>query len=309
MKIVFFGSDYFAAVNLEALLASEHQVVGCVTQPDKPQGRGMKMAISPIKHIAMEANIPYIQPDTLKGADAVAVLKVFDADVFVVVAYGRLLTQEVLNVPKKFCVNVHGSLLPKYRGTAPVNWAILNGDKMTGVTIQKMALALDAVDIIAQENIPIERKANAAQLRERMSHTGAQLLVRTLDAIEKGTHTLTPQETAQVTYAPKLSKDMGQIDWKKSAQQIYDQIRGLQPWPGAYVSYQDKMLKITQAAVTSIDSRSHQPGEVMTVAHEGITVATSDHGLLIIDVHPPAKNVMPAASFAAGHKVKPGVLL
>jgi methionyl-tRNA formyltransferase len=210
MKIVFFGSDHFAAVNLEALLSSPHQVVGCVTQPDKPQGRGMKMAVSPIKQISMEANIPIIQPLTLKDESAVAVLKVFDADMFVVVAYGRLLTQEILDIPKKFCVNVHGSLLPKYRGAAPVNWAILNGDKTTGVTIQKMVLTLDAGDILAQEQIHIPVKENAAQLRERMAHIGAKLLLRALDDIDQGKYALSPQDESKVTYAPKLNKEMGQ---------------------------------------------------------------------------------------------------
>src|SRR6202451_3016436 len=181
MRIIFFGSDDFATVHLEHLLTYGHEILACVTGPDKPQGRGMKVSVSPIKQIASDRQIPCLQPLSLKGSGIVDTLKSYKADIFVVVAYGRLLTQEILGLPKILCMNVHGSLLPKYRGAAPVNWAVLNGDKETGVTIQKMALSLDAGDVIAQEKMIIDGNENAAQLRKRMSLVGAKLLVKVLD--------------------------------------------------------------------------------------------------------------------------------
>ena len=251
MRIIFFGSDDFAALHLEHLLSAGHEVLACVTGPDKPQGRGMKVSVSPIKQIALERQIPCLQPLFLNNKNIVDALKSYEADIFVVVAYGRLLTQEILDIPKMLCMNVHGSLLPKYRGAAPVNWAILNGDKETGVTIQKMALSLDAGGIIAQEKISIDGDENAAQLRKRMALAGAKLLVHVLDKHPSGKFSISPQDESKVTWAPKLTKEMGLIDWNRSARSMMDQVRGLQPWPGAYTFYNGKMLKINQAQIST----------------------------------------------------------
>ncbi len=304
MRIIFFGSDDFAALHLEHLLSSGHELLACVTGPDKPQGRGMKLSISLIKEIAIKHHIPCLQPPSLKDSSVVDALKLYGADIFVVVAYGRLLTQEILDIPKILCMNVHGSLLPKYRGAAPVNWAVLNGDKETGVTIQKMALALDAGDIIAQEKMIIGDDENAAQLRQRMALVGAKLLIKVL---EKGQFATSPQDSTQVTYAPKLTKEMGRIDWKKSAQSIVNQVLGLQPWPGAYTLYNGKTLKISQAQMTTEDIGKYSPGQVMGVNKNGFTVACSDKGLLIKEVQPEAGKLMPAVSFVAGYKIAPGI--
>ncbi|MDE2027413.1 MAG: methionyl-tRNA formyltransferase, partial [Candidatus Omnitrophica bacterium] len=244
MRIVFFGSDEFAAVHLEALLAAGQQVAACVTGPDKPQGRGMKLTVPPIKQMALDRQIPCLQPASLKDKAVTEALKAYQADIFVVVAYGYLLTQEILDIPRFLCMNVHGSLLPKYRGAAPVNWAVLNGDNETGVSIQKMVLRLDAGDIIAQEKMTIGGDEDAGQLRGRMSRVGAGLLVKILKEHPQGDFPLIPQDQALVTYAPKLTKDMGRIDWKKTAASVNNQVRGLQPWPGAYTFYKGKMLKI-----------------------------------------------------------------
>jgi len=303
MRIIFFGSDEFAAVHLEHLLTFEHEVLACVTGTDKPQGRGMKIVLSPIKQIALGRQIPCLQPLTLKDKDSVDALKAYKADIFVVVAYGRLLTQEILDIPKILCLNVHGSLLPKYRGAAPVNWAIMNGDKETGVTIQKMALALDAGDIIAQEKMPIDDNENAAQLRKRMALVGAKLLIKILDQKPSSRFHLTPQDETQVTYAPKLTKEMGKIDWNKPTQVICDQVRGLQPWPGAYTSYNGKMLKITQAQISHEDIGQFTPGQVIKVDKRGFYVACLDKGLLIKEVQPEAGKVMSSSSFVAGYKI------
>ena len=304
MKIIFFGSDDFAAVHLEHLLSSKYDVLACVTGPDKPQGRGMKLVISPIRQIALDRKIPCLQPVTLKDKSVVDELRTYNADIFVVVAYGRLLTQEILGLPKLLCMNVHGSLLPKYRGAAPVNWAILNGDNETGVTIQKMALALDAGDIIAQEKMAIGDDENAAQLRKRMSLVGSKLLIKVLD--ERSFDRSFPQDETKITYASKLTKEMGKIDWDNPAQSIIDQVRGLQPWPGAYTSYNGKLLKITHVQLSTGDNANFSPGQVMAVDRDGFHIACADRSILIKEVQPEAGKVMPAASFVAGYKVVAG---
>jgi methionyl-tRNA formyltransferase len=266
----------------------------------------MKISVSPIKQIASERQIPCLQPVSLKDKQVVETLKSYNADIFVVVAYGRLLTQEILDTPQMLCMNVHGSLLPKYRGAAPVNWAILNGEKKTGVTVQKMALALDAGDIIDQEVMTIEDGENAAQLRQRMALVGAKLLIKVLGKKPEGHFSLIPQDETGVTYAPKLTKEMGLIDWKKTARSIVDQVRGLQPWPGVYTHYNGKMLKITQVQISTEDKGNFSPGQVIAVGRNGFHVACSDKGLLIKEVQPQAGKKMPADSFVAGYKLVPG---
>ena len=316
MRIIFFGSDDFAAVHLEHLLTYGHEVLACVTGPDKPQGRGMKLSVSPIKQKALERQIPCLQPLSLKDSGIVDVLKSYGADIFVVVAYGRLLTREILGLPKMLCMNVHGSLLPQYRGAAPVNWAILNGEKETGVTIQKMTLSLDAGDIIAQEKMHIEDDENAAQLRKRMALVGAKLLVKVLDKRPLGQFSLSPQDETRATWAPKLTKEMGKIDWQKPARSIVDQVRGLQPWPGAYTFYNGKVLKITQAQISTVvipDTRRSSedivkftPGQVTNVSRNGFHVACLTQAILIKEVQPEAGKVMSADSFTAGYKIAQG---
>lgn len=269
----------------------------------------MKIAISPIKQMALERKIPCLQPLSLKGPGIADTLRIYQADVFVVVAYGRLLTQEILDIPKIHCLNVHGSLLPKYRGAAPINWAVLNGDKETGVTIQKMALALDTGEIIVQEKMSIDDNENAAQLRQRMALVGAKLLIKVLEEYPLGQFPLIHQDETLVSHAHKLTKEMGKIDWNKSARSIMDQVRGLQPWPGAYTFYNGKMLKIIQAHITTEALGKHSPGQVIKIGKEGFCVACRDFGLLIKEVQPEAGKVMPANSFVAGHKIVSGSLL
>lgn len=303
MKIVFFGSDDFAATHLKFLLDAKHQVVACVTQPDTRQGRGMNIVMSPIKTMADVHGLLCLQPATLKDPLIVEQLKSLGADIFVVVAYGKLLPQEVLDIPRIFCINVHGSLLPKYRGAAPINWAILNGDKKTGVTIQKMALALDAGDIISQEHMSITDDTNAQVLRNDMAEVGAKLLVQTLNDITANKHSLTPQVESQSSYASKLTKSMGKIDWSNDACFIFNQVRGLQPWPGAYTSFNGKTLKILKAVILE-DLTSGRPGEVLQIDKNGFTVACGKGALLIKQVHLEASKIMSAVSFVAGHHLR-----
>jgi methionyl-tRNA formyltransferase len=304
MRIVFFGSDDFAAVHFKQLLDSSHDIVACVTQPDRPKGRGMKLAESPLKSIAIKKKILLLQPPTLKDEQLLAGLKSLNADVFVVVAYGKILSENVLSIPKIFCVNVHGSLLPKYRGAAPINWAIINGDVETGVTVMKMSPILDGGEIILQAKMAIGPEDTATCLRERMAQLGAVTLMEALETIERGSHRLTKQDLALVSYAPKLTKELSHITWSDPAQRIHNLVRGLQPWPGASTSVGSRMVKILQTRVSPIQLSS--PGTIITIEKEGMTVAAGKQALLVLRVQPESGKPMDARSFAAGHKLTVG---
>lgn len=310
MRIAFFGSDDFARLHLEYILKSRHTVVGCVTSPDRRQGRGMQMAMSPIKILADRHHIPYIQPENLKDKTVLGQLRAFDADIFVVVAYGKLLTQDVLDIPKLFCVNVHGSLLPKYRGAAPINWAILNGEPYTGVTVQKVFLALDAGDIIAQSRMDITPGMTADVLREKMAIMSAPFLVKTLNNIEDNKYSLTPQDPMLVSYASKLTKEMGAIDWTKSAVDIERQVRGLKPWPGTFTLYKGKTLKILAAHVSPDKPMGNpKPATVLSAGKSGLAIACGEGAVIIEQVQPEAGKAMAAADFLLGHKISAGIQL
>jgi len=303
MRIVFFGSDDFAATSLKEILSSSHQVVGAITGPDTRQGRGMKMSLSPIKAIASEQDILCLQPESLKEHSIVEKLKSFNADIFVVVAYGRILPSMVLDIPKMFCINVHGSLLPQYRGAAPINWAIINGEKETGVTIQKMVFELDAGDSISQEKITIAEDTDAVVLREKMAKLGAELLVRTIDQIALGKYTFHPQDKNKISHAPKLTKEMGRIDWSRSAKDIERLIRGLKPWPGTFTLYKGKVLKILEASMVDVKGK---PGTVISIGKEGFVIACGQEGLLIKQVHLEASKAGSAYDFIQGHRLAIG---
>lgn len=303
MKIVFFGSDDFAAVCLKEILRDKHQVVGVVTGPDTRQGRGMQMSLSPIKEIALEHDIVCLQPDSLKEVSIIGKLRNFQADIFVVVAYGRILPQAVIDIPKMFCVNVHGSLLPKYRGAAPINWAIINGDKQTGVTIQKITFELDAGDVITQEVMPISDDATSSTLRQNMAQVGAKLLVKTLDSIASNKFKTTAQDKVKVSYAPKLTKELGCIQWQKTATEIERLIRGLQSWPGTFTQYKGKTLKILEASVVKVQGKA---GTVVNITKEGFTVTCGQDALLIKRVHLEASKPVSAYDFILGSRLTAG---
>jgi methionyl-tRNA formyltransferase len=304
MKIIFFGSDDFALIHLEAL-ASEHEIVACVTQPDKPKGRGMHLVPSPIKEWALKNKKPVLQPDRIKDPDLLSQLKEFQADLFIVIAYGKILPSELLQIPKICAINVHASLLPKYRGAAPINWAIINGEKETGLTIMKMSAALDAGDIIVQEKIKIEDKDTAATLREKLMKLGAPLLLKALQSITNHKAWI-EQDSKQMTYAPKLTKELGAIDWNKPAQDIHNLVRGLQPWPGAYTFFKGKLLKVLESVVMMQDVSSAKPGTVIEISDEGFVVAAAENALLIKKIHLEASKPMDALAFMRGHKIEIG---
>ena len=303
MNIIFFGSDDFALAHLEALIASGNNVVGCVTQPDKAKNRGMKIVISPIKECALKNNIKVFQPEDLKDQEFISALKKNNAELFVVIAYGKFLPGELIDMPQYGAINVHGSLLPKYRGAAPINRAIINGEVETGITIIKINSEMDAGDILSSRKIAILPKDTSATLREKMMCLGQKLLIETLEGLEKGTLEDQVQIQAEATFAPKLTKESGRIDWNKSAAQINNLVRGLQPWPGAYTFLNEKALKILSAEIVE---GSGVPGEVIEIRCEGFVVAAAQGSLLVKQVHFQDSKPMDTPSFMRGHKIEVG---
>ena len=303
MKIVFFGSDDFAGESLQRLLAEQFSVVACVTQPDRPSGRGLQIIASPIKTIACKSNIPVFQPDHLRDDLFLGQMRKLSADIFVVIAYGKILPSVVLKIPKILCLNVHGSLLPQYRGAAPINWAIINGDKETGFSIIKMSPKMDAGEIIVQEKMSIGDNETSQSLRERMAKVSAQCLCLIIPKIAAGQVTLTPQDQSKVTLAPKLTKELGRIDWNRSAQEIHNLIRGLVPWPAGYTQYNGKFLKILKTTVMN-QTTSQVPGTVIDITKQGICVSTGNNILILEHVHPESGKPIAAHAFALGQRLQ-----
>lgn len=306
MRIVFMGTPSFAVASLEALVKGGHQVVGAFSQPDKPVGRHQnKLQPTPVKECAQSHGIPVYQPETLRDGTALAVLKELDPELIVVAAYGRFLPDDILNLPPKGCVNVHSSLLPKYRGSAPINWAILNGEGETGVTIMHMASELDAGDIILQASTPIHPEETADVLYSRLAKLGGELILEAVAQIEAGTASRTPQDDEKAILAPMLTKAMSPVDWTRSAQEIFDQIRGLYPWPMAatdIISGEPMKLHSAQVVEKQTDAL---PGAIIAANKQGIDVACGDCRVLrILELQPPGKKKMTAAAYLAGHPIQ-----
>lgn len=305
MKIVFFGTSDFAVASLSALIEKGHKVAAAVTQPDKKSGRHLIVVPSPVKKFARENNIFVYQPTNLITPQSRDTLAGFDADLFVVVAYGTILPRQILQIPKKFCINAHGSLLPKYRGAAPMNWALANGEKETGVTIIKMTEEMDAGDIILKKQMLVEADDDARTLSQKLAKLGAVLLVEAIDLVDKGDYKLEKQQ-GQVSLAPKLKKQDGLIDWNKSAIQINNQVKGMFPWPSAYNYYQSKLFKIFKAKTIEGIEDEYQPGQVAAIEKDGILVKTGQGHLLILSCQLAGGKAMDAASFVTGHKIQVG---
>lgn len=302
MRILFMGTPDFAVPSLEALLAAGHEVVGVFTQPDKPKNRGMKLQPTPVKVCAQAHNVPVFQPVKLRDGTALEQIQALAPELIVVAAYGRILPDEILAAPPKGCINVHSSLLPRYRGAAPINWAILNGDQETGVTIMHMAHDLDAGDIIAQTVTPIDPNESAETLYNRLAQMGGTLLVETVARIADGTAPRTPQDSTAVTFAPMLSRELSPIDWTRPAQTIHNQVRGLLPWPTATTE------AITGAPLKLFDTRvldqhsTADPGTVLSAGKEGIDVACGDGTVLrILELQAVGKKRMKAADYLRGN--------
>jgi methionyl-tRNA formyltransferase len=308
MRIVFFGCDDFAAINLLHLIGQGHRVVGLVTQPDKPKGRGLRVAYSVTKHLAMAHGIAIFQPESLKDPLLVSRLRWFHADIFIVIAYGKFLSPDVLALPKHFCINLHASLLPKYRGAAPINWAIMRGETETGVTIMKMDPGMDTGEIVAQASCAIPDNMTSAELRSKLADMGKQLLSDTLPLIKAGTFTLLKQDHAAATRAPKMHKDLGHIRWDATAKEIHDLVRGVQPWPGAFTFWRGNRLKVLEAEAAPAALRGKQ-GEIVELHKDGFFVQAADTAVLVKRVHPASSHAMDARAFLAGHKFAVGEIL
>ena len=307
MRIVFMGTPAFAVPSLEGLAKAGHQIAGVFSQPDKPVGRHHnKLQPTPVKERALVLGVPVYQPATLRDGAALAILRELDPELVVVAAYGRFLPDDILALPPKGCVNVHSSLLPKYRGSAPINWAILNGERVTGVTIQRMVHDMDAGDIILQRSTPIGEAEDAAALYDRLAVMGGELAVEAAAQIEAGTAIYTPQDHTQATQAPMLSKAMSPVDWTRSAQEVFNQIRGLYPWPGASTTaITGEPIKLWGAQVVEQHTDA-LPGTIVAAGKQGIDVACGEfnHVLRILELQPPGKKRMTAAAYLAGNPIQ-----
>ena len=306
MRIVFMGTPAFAVSSLEALIKAGHQVAGVFSQPDRPVGRHQnKLQPTPVKELAQACGIPVYQPEKLRDGAALAILRELDPELIVVAAYGRFLPDDILALPPKGCINVHSSLLPKYRGSAPINWAILNGDSETGVTIQRMAHDMDAGDIILQRATPVGEMEDAAALYDRLAAMGGELVVEAVTQIEAGTASYTPQDHSKVTLAPMLSKALSHIDWTRSAQEIHNQIRGLVPWPSATTDViTGDTIKLHRSCLPGKTVSTH-PGVIVAAGKEGIDIACGDGRVLrVLELQAPGKKKMSAAAYLAGNPVQ-----
>ena len=308
MRIVFMGTPEFAVPCLEALLKTEDTVVGVVTQPDRPKGRGQQLAPSPVKVIAERQHLPLLQPAKMKDASFMAELSAWKPDLIAVAAFGRILPAAILSLPPRGCINVHGSLLPKYRGAGPIQWAIINGETETGITTMLMDEGMDTGAMLLQESVPIAPDDTAGTLSPRLAEVGGRLLVETLVQLKTGALTPTPQDNSQATLAPLLKKEDGVIDWVMPAVRLANRIRGLTPWPGAYTFFKADRWTIWRA--TAIDEPAVlAPGQIAALTKDAIHVATGRGMLAIRELQPANSRRMPAGQYLAGHPLQVGMQL
>lgn len=308
MKAVFMGTPEFSVGTLDAMCKAGHEVVAVFTQPDKQKGRGKSVLMTPVKERALELNIPVYQPEKLKEDENYELLKELNPDVIVVVAYGQLITKRILDLPKYGCINVHASLLPKYRGAAPIQWAVIDGEEVSGVTIMKMDESLDTGDMIMKTELVLDEKETGGSLHDKLAIEGANLLVKALEALENNTATYTKQDDSKMTYAKKLTKELGNIDFSMPSKEIERLVRGLNPWPSAYTTYDDKNMKIWDVDVTD-KQFDGENGEIVEVSKNDFTIKTSDGGIIVKEVQLQGKKRMDAGSFLRGTKVEKGVIL
>jgi methionyl-tRNA formyltransferase len=302
------GTPDFSVPALEALQAAGHEIVLVVTQPDRPKGRGRKVEPPPVKKSAQRLGLSVIQPDTLRDDATRQLLQAAAADFFIVVAFGHLLRESVLNMPRQGCINVHASLLPRYRGPAPIHWAVINGEKETGVTTMMMDKGLDTGDILLTARETIAAADTAGTLHDRLSRLGSRLLCQTLDAFGGGTIRRTPQDHSGATYAPLLKKTDGLIDWKKPSAKIEAFIRGMSPWPGAFTFWKNTRLKIFRAEAAAMAAPA-VPGTVVGGMPDRLTVATGDGALSILELQSASGNRLPVSEFLRGFRIQAGDLL
>lgn len=315
MRVVFMGTPDFAVEALEAILQAGHQLAAVVTQPDRPKGRGKELQVSPVKACAMAHGLAVFQPVRIKAPEAVEALRGFGADIFVVAAFGQILSEEILGMPKYGCVNIHASLLPKYRGAAPIQRAIMEGEKITGVTIMQMDKGLDTGDMLMKAEVPIDARETGDSLHDKLAQAGAKLIVAALPLIEAGSLHPERQREEEATYAKMLAKSMGKIDWSLEANALDRQIRGLISWPGAFTLFRGKTLKIWEqepvaegalAGEGGADASDRAPGRILRVEREAFYVQTGDGILRVTAVQPEGKRRMAVKDFLLGYPVMAG---
>lgn len=310
IRIVYMGTPDFAVEPLEAIIKAGYEVTAVVTQPDKQKGRGKEVKMTPVKECALRHGIPVFQPVKIKEPEAVAELEKYQADLFVVAAFGQLLSEEILNMPEYGCINIHASLLPAYRGAAPIQWAVLNGEKESGVTIMQMDKGLDTGDMLLKRSVELSPTETGDSLHDKLMHLGAELIVEALSKLEKGELVPEKQKDELSSYAKKLTKAMGQIDWSKDAVSLERWIRGLNSWPSAYTFFGGKTLKIWEAQVAEENgAQKAEPGQVVSVSREGFTVACGQGALQILSLQLEGKKRVLTREFLPGYQVEPGMIL
>ena len=308
MKVIFMGTPDLSVGTLEALIDAGHEVVLVVTQPDKPKGRGGKVLYTPVKEAALAHDIPVYQPVKIREPECIEELRKYKADIMVVIAFGQILPKEILEMTPYGCVNVHASLLPAYRGAAPIQWAVINGDKVSGVTTMQMDEGLDTGDMLLKEEIVLDEKETGGSLHDKIADAGARLCIETLKALEQGTVTPVKQGESTTEYARMLDKRMGNISWEKPAEEIERLIRGLNPWPSAYTDWNGKVMKIWQAEVCEGDTKEG-PGTVVKVEKDGFYVQTGKDLLKVTELQIPGKKKMDAGAFLRGCRIENGEVL
>lgn len=310
MKMIFMGTPDFAAGALRALIAAGYDIAAVVTQPDKAKGRSREPVPSPVKVCALEHNIPVLQPKRVKAPESVEELKAYRADIYIVAAYGQILSQEILDQPKYGCLNIHASLLPKYRGAAPIQHVIIDGEERTGITIMQMDAGIDTGDMLYKKETAITPEDTYETLHDRLMELGGEAVTEALMLLEQGKLIPEKQDDSRSCYAPLIGKSMGEIDFSKSAAEIDRLIRGMTPWPSAYTEFRGRQLKVWRAVPdTKRDVSGHVPGEILSVGKDSVTVATGKGALTLLELQAEGKKRMSAHDFLLGVKLQPGEIL
>jgi methionyl-tRNA formyltransferase len=309
MRIVFFGTPDFAVPSLNMLAKEGYDIVAVVTQPDKPKGRGKKIAASPVKEYAIEKNIPVLQPDKIKTGEFLNQLADLKPDLLITSAYGKILSKEVLEMTRFGCINVHGSLLPKYRGAAPIHWAIINGENASGITTMYTDVGLDTGDMIIKGGIKISEDMTAGELHDKMAVLGAEVLKMTLFKLQQGELMRVPQVEEEATYAPMIKKEIGLIDWFKSAKEIHNLVRGTNPWPGAYSFYKGNKIRVWKTEVMDDCSSNLRAGLVCKADKEGIIIMTGKGTIKILEIQLDSSKRMKVENYLCGHTINEGEYL